>query len=190
VLADGLQEVPAVLAELLRVSSGAREPRPIGAGVLANAPLVDELPAAGWPAAAPQVREPGEAPVVCWTWNADGNPGGDVSIVPRLPLPAETAPVPLARADGPGAQVDAVVVGAGGPVRAAAAGQAPGAADPLWLLSATGVRHRVADDATAAALGVGASSPVPEAVLRLLPTGPAFDLADASRVVDALRAAR
>jgi hypothetical protein len=186
VLTRGLQEVPGVLADLLRVASGARQPRPIGTEELAAVPLVDDLPVAGWPAAAPQVREPAEAPVVCWTWSAEGSPEGDVRLLPRLPLPAQPAPVALAQADGPGGQVDAVALATSGPVRAAPAGQAPDAEDPLWLLSASGVGYRVADDDTASALGVGAAAPAPDAALRLLPTGPTLDLADAIRVVDVL----
>jgi type VII secretion protein EccB len=190
VLNGGLQEVPAVLAELLRVASGAREPREVGAGELATVRLVEELPAAGWPAAAPQVREPAEAPVVCWAWSAEGGPAGEARVLPRLPLPTERALVALAQADGPGPRVDAVAVGSGGTVRAAPDGRAPSAGDPLWLLAATGVRHRVADDATAAALGLGAASPAPDAALRLLPAGPTLDLAVAIRAVDALAPAR
>jgi hypothetical protein len=72
-------------------------------------------------------------------------------------------------------------------VRATGPGRAAGAG-PLWLVSATGVAHGVADDATAAALGITAVGPAPEAALRLLPTGPALDLAEAGRVVDVLAA--
>ena len=39
---------------------------------------------------------------------------------------------------------------------------------------------------TAAALGVTATEPAPEAALRLLPAGPTLDLAAAGRTVDVL----
>jgi hypothetical protein len=81
--------------------------------------------------------------------------------------------------------VDAVAVGPGGAVRATGPGRPPGAG-PVWLVAATGVTFGVADDATAAALGITAADPAPEAALRLLPTGPALDLAAAGRVVDVL----
>jgi hypothetical protein len=53
-------------------------------------------------------------------------------------------------------------------------------------VSGSGVAHGVADEDTAAALGVAAAEPAPEAALRLLPTGPTLDLAAASQVVDVL----
>ena len=185
VLAGGLQEVPPVLAELLRVASGATQPREIEADVLAGATLVDELAVAGWPDGAPQLRGPTEASVLCWTWTATGDPAGAVWLGSALPLPAGSTTVALAQADGAGERVDAVAVGAGGAVRATGPGRAPGAG-PLWLLSATGVAYGVADDASASALGITLTEPAPEAALRLLPTGPPLDLAQAGQVVDVL----
>ena len=181
VLAGGLQEVPPLLAELLRVASGERGPRAVDAAELAGATVVDELPVDGWPAGAPRMREAAEAPVLCRTWTADG---GGVWTGAALPV-GDRSPVTLAQADGPGERVDAVAIGAGGPVRATAPGRAPGAG-PLWLVSGTGVAHGVADDATAAALGITATEPAPEAALRLLPTGPTLDAAAAGRTVDVL----
>jgi len=82
--------------------------------------------------------------------------------------------------------VDAVAVGAGGAVRATGPGRAPGAG-PLWLVSAAGVGYGVADEPTAAALGIvtAAVQPAPEVALRLLPSGKPLDLVDATRAVDA-----
>lgn len=180
VLAGGLQEVPDVLAELLRVASGAREARPVGAEVAAGAAFVADLAVDGWPAGAPRLRDAAESPVLCWTWTAAG--GGGVWAGSTLPAPPGVAAVTLAQADGAGGRLDEVAVGAGGAVRAAG-GTAPGAG-PLWLVSASGVAHRVADDASASALGISGAEPAPEEVLRLLPAGPALDVADAGRVVD------
>ncbi len=53
-------------------------------------------------------------------------------------------------------------------------------------MSAAGVGYGVADDPTAAALGIVATQPAPGSALRLLPTGPTLDLADATRAVDVL----
>jgi type VII secretion protein EccB len=184
VLAGGVQEVPAVLAELLGAASGAREPRPVGAAELAGATVVDELPVAGWPDVAPRLTEATEAPVLCWTWAAGGDANGAVWTGGVPPL-AGPAPVELAQADGPGDRVDAVAVGPGGAVRGTGPGREPNAG-PLWLVSGSGVAHAVADDATAAALGVTAAEPAPDGVLRLLPTGPTLDLAAAGTVVDVL----
>ncbi len=132
-----------------------------------------------------RVVEPDEAPVTCWTWTPD-RPDGGVWFGHDLPLAAGAARVTLAQADGPGGKVDAVAVGAGGAVRATGPGRAAGAG-PLWLVSAAGVGYGVADDPTAAALGVvtTAVAPAPEAALRLLPSGRPLDLADAGRAIDA-----
>jgi type VII secretion protein EccB len=184
VLAGGVQEVPAVLAELLGAASGAREPQPVGAAELAGAAVVDELPVAGWPDVAPRLTEATDAPVLCWAWAAGGDPNGAVWMGAAPPL-AGPAPVELAQADGPGDRVDAVAVGPGGAVRGTGPGREPGAG-PLWLVSGSGVAHAVADEATAAALGITAAEPAPESVLRLLPSGPTLDLAAAGTVVDVL----
>jgi hypothetical protein len=131
------------------------------------------------------VVEPAEAPVTCWTWTPDRAEGG-VWFGRHLPLAPDVAPVALAQADGRGEKVDTVALGAGGAVRATGPGRPPGAG-PLWLVSAAGVGYGVADEPTAAALGVvtAAVQPAPEAALRLLPAGKPLDLADATRAVDA-----
>jgi hypothetical protein len=68
-------------------------------------------------------------------------------------------------------------------VRATAQG-VPAGTGALWVVSAAGVAHGVPDDASAAALGITAAAPAPEAALRLLPTGPSLDVAAAGRAVD------
>jgi type VII secretion protein EccB len=182
VLEGGLQEVPGAVADLLVVASDARRLRPVGADVLSDATFVDTLKLDGWPTGAVHIAEPADAPVTCWTWTPDRQTG-DVWFGHDLPLAAGVAPVALAQADRAGERVDAVAVGAGGAVRATGPGRPPGAG-PLWLVSATGVGYGVASEPTAAALGITAVEPAPEAALRLLPTGQTLDLADASRAVD------
>lgn len=185
VLDGGLQEVPPGLAELLRIASDAQEIRPVGADVLGGATFVDTLPVTGWPEGSVRVVEPADAPVACWSWTPE-RPEGGVWFGRGLPLGADVVPVTLAQADGPGGKVDSVAVGAGGAVRATGPGRPPGAG-PLWLVSGAGVGYGVADEPTAAALGVVAAAvqPAPEAALRLLPSGKPLDLADATRAVDA-----
>jgi predicted cobalt transporter CbtA len=54
----------------------------------------------------------------------------------------------------------------------------------VWLVSASGIAHGVADADTATALGLPPALPAaPEAALRLLPQGGRLDLADARRAV-------
>jgi type VII secretion protein EccB len=182
VLEGGLQEVPSAVADLLLVASDARQVHPVGADVLSDATFVDTLKLDGWPTGAVRIADPADAPVTCWTWTPDRQ-AGDVWFGRDLPVAAGVAPVALTQADGAGERVDAVAVGAGGAVRATGPGRAPGAG-PLWLVSATGVAYGVASEPTAAALGITTAEPAPEAALRLLPTGPTLDLADASRAAD------
>ncbi len=184
VLTTGLQEVPPVLGELLRVASGAATAREIGPDVLARAALVDDLPVAGWPASAPPLLDPATDPTLCWTWTAGA---GGMLAGAAPPVPSGSATVVLAQADGPGERVDAMVLGDGGAVRATGPGRAPGAG-PIWLLSATGVGYGVADAATAEALGITRTEDAPEAALRLLPTGPVLDVGATVPMVDVLRA--
>ena len=184
VLVDGLQEVPALAADVLAAASGAT-PREIGPEVVAATPAVRGLDLDGWPVAAPRLVEPREAPVVCWAWSGErgGEPAGGVHVGVR-PGPGPTA---LAGADGAGPALDAVAVGTGGPVRATAPGVAEGAGT-RWLVTAAGVAHGIADGPTEAALGLGEVTPAPEAALRLLPTGPVLDVAAAGRAVDVVTA--
>lgn len=184
VLQGGLQEVPRMAAQLLAVASATRDVRAVGPDVVGRARPVSDLPVDGWPAGPVRLAEPADAPVTCWTWTPD-RPTGDVWTGAVLPLPAGVVPVALAAADGPGGRLDAVAAGAGGAVRATGPGRGPGAG-PVWLVSASGVAYGVADAATATALGVTAVEPAPESALRLLPTGPALDLAAARTTVDVL----
>lgn len=189
VLADGVQEVPAVLAQTLRAAGAADHE--VDLDVLADAALVtaadDGLDVDGWPSTVTGLRAPAEAPAACWVWSVDGDPGGAVIAGPGLPVPADTAPVDLVQ-DGDD-RADAVVLtpGGGGAVRATGPGRAAGAG-PLWLVAGTGVAYGVVDGPTAEALGVTAAEPAPEAALRLLPVGGTLDLGRAAASVDVLPA--
>ncbi|WP_103381836.1 type VII secretion protein EccB [Pseudonocardia dioxanivorans] len=170
VLPTGLREVPPLLAKVLAARSG----RPVGtvAPTTVAALRVSTPPLGEWPA--PPARWAERSPVVCRTWTPNG---ARVGVGDALPVPSGAVTVDLAQRDGPGPRTDAVVLGegAGGPVRT---GTGPA------LVSTTGVVHHVADDATAAALGLGAAEPAPDAVLALLPTGATLDLGATDRVVD------
>lgn len=181
VLRDGLEEIPPLAADVLAAASR-RTAGEVGPEVVAAVPVVHPLDLAGWPEVAPRLPEPAETPVICWTWS--GEPGADPAggvYLGRTPWAGGV--VTLARADGAGDALDAVVVGAGGAVRATAPGVAAGAGT-LWVVSGSGVVHGVPDDASAAALGITAAAPAPESALRLLPAGASLDVARADRAVD------
>ncbi|MCW0214638.1 MAG: type VII secretion protein EccB [Pseudonocardia sp.] len=178
VLADGVQQIPGTLAEALRARSGA-DPVPATPGTVAAVPVVDELDAGAWPVAAVPWADPADGHVVCWTWTRGGT---GVLTGAEPPLASGSATVELAGADGSGPRTDTVVLHDPGPVRARTAA----GGGTLWLVSGAGVAYGVADEATGAALGVRAVPDAPEAALRLLPAGPALDLAGARAVVDGL----
>jgi type VII secretion protein EccB len=180
VLRDGLEEVSPLVADVLTAASG-RAAVEVGPEIVAAVPGVHPLDLTGWPEVAPRLAGPADEPATCWTWSSE--PGADQAggvYVGRMP---SAAAVTLARADGPGEALDAVVVGAGGAVRATAQGVAAGTGT-LWVVSAAGVAHGVPDDASAAALGITAAAPAPESALRLLPAGPPLDIHGADRAVD------
>ncbi|HWM56644.1 MAG TPA: type VII secretion protein EccB [Pseudonocardia sp.] len=181
VLSRGVQQVPELVARMQRALSPAGSIRPVPLELVATAPLSEQLPVQAWPPRAPRMLDALQASTLCWSWAENGS--GGIRFGTALPVPVGTRPVRLAGADGAGPLLDAVAVGAGGAVRATGPDRAAGA-DPVWLISATGVGYVVADAATAAALGVAATAPAPEAVLRLLPTGPALDLGAAERLLD------
>jgi type VII secretion protein EccB len=181
VLDGGLQEVAPLAADVLVAASG-RAVTEVGAEVVADLPALRRLDLSGWPAVAPKLREPAEAAATCWIWS--GAPGADpVGGVHLGAMPTAGPVVALASADGAEPGLDTVAVGAGGAVRATAPGVSAGAGT-VWLVSASGVSYGVADEATAAGLGIADPTPAPEAVLRLLPVGPVLDLGVAARTVD------
>jgi hypothetical protein len=151
----------------------------VAPGAVAEVPAAADLDAAAWPVSAGPWAAPADGHVVCWTWA-----GGvtDVLTAAEPPVAPGAVAVDLAAADGAGPRTDTVVLRDPGAVRARSAS----GGGTLWLLSGAGVAYGVADDATGAALGVTAAADAPEAALRLLPAGPALDLAAARAVVDGL----
>ena len=127
VLSGGVQQVPELVAELLRVASVTRRDPAGPAGVVATATA--RRRAAGRRLAGPSRRG-------CWTRRA--GPAALLELGGRraaragcgwaaaLPVPAGTVPVALTRADGAGPLLDAVAVGAGGAVRAVGPEAGPG----------------------------------------------------------------
>ena len=122
-------------------------------------PRCAALDLAGWPAAAPRLREPAEAPATCWTWS--GEPGADPAGGVHVGPDAERRSARRARRGGRrrATGLDAVAVGAGGAVRATAPG-VPVGAGTVWVVS--GERGR-ARGARTSAIGGGARDRRPRA---------------------------
>ncbi|HEX4247619.1 MAG TPA: type VII secretion protein EccB [Pseudonocardia sp.] len=202
VLANGVQEIAAPVAGLIRAGLRADPSQPpdsvrleqINALPRVTVPQLD-----AYPTVLPKIVD--GAGSVCWQWGANGL-GGTVTTAEAPPLPAGRTATPLAQADGAGPRLDAVSLPASGALVACAVSDAQrGCAVPqagasgqqssgaLWLVSETGVGYPIANPETAGALGVRSVLPAPADALRALPAGPTLDIAEAQRTVDVLVAA-
>lgn len=177
--ADGVQEVPQGIANMLLDGTPARETTLAAIGSVGS---VEHLPVDGWPSRPMRFPRTADMPVTCWGWRTD-DPAGVARTATSLPMPPGAAPVQLGQADGAGPGIDSVAVGPGGAVRSTIPGRAADAG-PIWLVAATGVTYGVADTSTAAVLGVRETRPAPESLLRLLPGGPTLDMSGAVTAVD------
>lgn len=184
VLADGVQRIGEVTADLIRFSVAQRGEIPtVAAAAVAAAGVVDTLPATTHP----DRVLPADPAVLCAHWAM----AGDVTttLLDGADLLRRSAAVELAQADGPGPNVDAVVTPAGHslltrPVSVTGAG---GAAQPRYLLTDLGVLFGIPDDDTARSLGLTPPPvPAPWPVLARLPRGPELSRAAASLARDAV----
>ncbi|HEY2193285.1 MAG TPA: type VII secretion protein EccB [Actinomycetospora sp.] len=174
VLPDGVEVVPELLARLIRLDDPARAGVAIptvSPAQVALPPLSRAIDASAFPDPAPVPLPPDRAPTAC----ADlAGPGVVVTVSAQPPTPSTA----LRQADGSGDRVDRVALpGTGVAVRTTGAG-----AGGLVVVSATGSVSGVQDAATAEALGLGRTfSTVPQAVVGLLPSGPALSVEAATR---------
>lgn len=180
VAADGVQAVPELVANLVRLGD------PVRAGVEPPFVSPNQLPGRSrvvpdgvYPARAPALVPMADAVTACTS-----SRGGDPR--PRLSLAAGGVPsgpsVTLAGADGSGDGLDAVAVpGSGVTVRTVPAGR-PDAPGALAVVSGSGRVSGIGDPGIAAALGLGtAFAPAPQSVVGLLPAGPALTTAAAQQ---------
>ncbi|MBO0678855.1 type VII secretion protein EccB [Mycolicibacterium sp. S2-37] len=188
VLADGLQRIGEVTADLIRFT--VRQPRggvpEVAADVLSVSGIVDPLPVATFP----ERIEIADPEVPCVHWSVRDGRATAVLGDGREIMTADGA-VELAQADGDGPNVDAVYVPVGRsaylrPVSATGAG---GAAEPRLLLTDSGVLYGVPDDGAARSLGISDEPlPAPWPVLARLPRGAELSRENASVVRDAVAA--
>ncbi|MDD7937402.1 type VII secretion protein EccB [Actinomycetospora lutea] len=165
---DGVQEVPAVVAQLARFANPDPTADPgiaaVPAGRLDDTPRVAVVDVRAYPATFPRPVTYDAATTVCVRPDATG--AAAVFAGPALPGPAE--PTPLA-----GPPLDGAWVAGGGAHVVPSAPGAPGG--PAVLVDAGGRVFPVPDPVAASALGLGAPRPAPRAVLDLLPRGPTLD---------------
>lgn len=172
VLADGVQRIGRVAADLLRFgdSRGTARPVTVAPDAIRAAPVLDTLPVAGFPDRAPTLVD---GRVLCAYW---GPSGAQILAGGALPLPPGRAPAVLAQADGAGPALDAVSL----PPGRSAYVRPDGPSGTRYLVTDAGVRFPVHDDDAARDLGLPAAVPAPWPVLGALPSGPELSREKAS----------
>lgn len=185
VLDRGVQEVPAVLAQLVRFAA----PTPDAGPDIATVPATtaDRLPRTvgvdpgAYPRTFPRLLGVDAAPVVCARPSA--RPGGPTAITVAGTLPSPVPPTPASDPTIPGPRaVDAVrVAGPGAYVVPVGPGELP---DPERgvVVDTVGRVFPVAGVRAATALGLRPPVAAPRSVVGLLPRGPVLDL-DAARTL-------
>lgn len=157
VLAAGVQRIGQVAADLVRFgdAQGTVNPVTVAPEAIGAAPVVAELPVAGFPDRAPTLTD--SAGTLCASWD-DGRPGPPgVALLAgnRLPVPPGRAAAALAQADGPGPALDAVYV----PPGRSAYVRAGERAGTRYLIVDTGVRFAVHDDDAARTISASPRRP-------------------------------
>jgi type VII secretion protein EccB len=176
VLADGVQRIGEVAADLIRIidSQGSREVASVSPDAVGNVPVVNSLSVSTLPELAGTPIGAGDNGVLCARWLPDG-PKTVLWVGNSLPLTTNSNPVVLVQADGEGPNVDSVVMppGRSAFVRATALTGSGGDAGPFYLVTDTVVLFGLHDANTGKLLGVqGAPVPAPWPVLSRLPRGP------------------
>jgi type VII secretion protein EccB len=191
VLHEGLQPISEATADIIRYSDSdaivAREPKAVPPALVAEVPVVRNLPVDHYPAASPKIVSLEPDRVVCMAWERANNAAKATTrllVGHRLPLSQDAQQVRLASADGNGPGLDSVYLkpGTGEYVQATGGEPDSRAMGQLFYISDTGVRFHVKDLPTAAALGVKGvkdvegKQEIPQAapwpVIMLLPPGP------------------
>ena len=155
VLADGLQRIGEVAADLIRYTDshvGEQIPT-VSSGVVGALPVVDTLPVTTFPEHGGVTDDP----VVCARWRAD--PAGDGShtgVLVGQAVPTAGRSVALAQADADGPAVDAVSLPAGRSAFVCSVGLTGGgqSTGSLFLVTDSGVLFGVRDADAARSLGL------------------------------------
>ena len=188
VLADGLQRIGEVAADLIRYTDGrTREQIPTAsADVVGALPVVTSLPVATFP----QRGGVTPAPVVCAQWSPEaGETASHTEILVGHGVPEVARSMTLAHADDDGPAIDTVAVPAGRSVFVRSVGLTGTGLNTgsLFLVTDSGVMYGVRDEDTAAVLGLTDSAvPAPWPVLARLPRGPELSRRDASVARDGI----
>ena len=190
VLADGVQTLPPLVAQILQNAGGPGNAKPVTVepSDLAKMPVVNKLDLSSYPDNPLNVMDIRENPATCWWWQkTSGENRARIQVVSGATLPVTAKDmgkvVSLVKADTTGRQADQVFFGPDYANFVAVTGNDPGATttESLWWLTDAGARFGV--DATREALeALGLKtrpSLAPWVALRLLPQGPTLSRADA-----------
>jgi type VII secretion protein EccB len=190
VLADGVQTLPPLVAQIMQNAGGASNAKPVTVepAALAKMPVVNRLDLSSYPDNPLNVMDIRENPATCWWWEkTSGENRARVQVVsgPTLPIAQADSKkvVSLVKADTTGREADQVYFGPNYANFVAVTGNDPGAktTESLWWLTDAGARFGVDDTREAReALGLQTqASLAPWVALRLLPQGPTLSRADA-----------
>lgn len=175
-LADGVQEVGPVVADVIRSTSTVGPVVSVSPDRM-GVPRSAALDVAAFPTGRPSALTASDSPVLCVRDAGDRDSAvRRVAVVVGATAPGPDEARRVAGADGGGPAVDAVGIPGGG-LLVSAAGRGTSTRSPVTTIVAdTGVRFDVPDAETAAILGIGGSpSPVDGGTLDRLPAGPRLD---------------
>ncbi|SPM36752.1 type VII secretion protein EccB, partial [Mycobacterium rhizamassiliense] len=190
VLADGVQTLPPLVAQIMQNAGGPNNTRPVTVepSALAKMPVVNKLDLSSYPDNPLNVMDMRDNPATCWWWQKTaGESRARVEIIsgPTIPVAQNNMGkvVSLVKADTTGRMADQVYFGPDFANFVAVTGNDPGAktTESLWWLTDAGARFGVDDTREVReALGLQTqASLAPWVALRLLPQGPTLSRADA-----------
>ena len=173
VLADGVQRIGEVAANLIRIvdSQGSREITSVAPDSVGEAPVVNSIPVSTFPRRAGTTIGAGDGGVLCAQW---------LPAEPKINLwfgdspPVKSNPTELVQADGEEPNIDSVVMqtGRSAYVRAVALTGDDGEGGPRYFVTDSGVLYGIHDENTAKVLGLRDPVAAPWPVLSRLPRGP------------------
>ncbi|HEY0637649.1 MAG TPA: type VII secretion protein EccB [Pseudonocardiaceae bacterium] len=196
IVQGGVQQVPKSLADLIRFTVSEDEDFfKVSPEDIVKVPKSSELDTSGFPAELPKVLSVADSRLACLNWTiVEGQQRTSITVANQLTMASEKQrPVKLAQHDGSGDRLDYVFVptGRGAAVRGVVPGQ-PDGTGTIFLVTDNGAKFGVPSwngrSATelAGAIGLTTIRPAPEAILRLLPSGPALDPDQAVRTFDSV----
>ncbi len=154
-LADGVQEVGPVVADVIRSTTTVGSVASVDPDRM-GVPHSTALDVEAFPTERPEVLDTGDSPVLCVRDSTGADAAGRrVTLVAGAAEPGPGEVRPVAGSDGGGPAVDAVGIPGGG-LLVAAAGRGTSTRSPVTaIVSDTGVRFDVPDAETAGMLGIG-----------------------------------